>query len=129
MKTSEMLNKAADEIQRRGWTDAMGESPWGYEDETSPICLEGGIIAAGGFKNDCDPAFKSCPAFKAVSEYLNDWGRANPLFAPLVGAGMRVRPYWYNDAPGRTEEEVIGVLRACAVIEHAKEAATKKVSA
>lgn len=116
MRTSEILNKAADQIQARGWTQVFG---WNTCDRT-PLCLEGGIQAAMGLRHassmlDEYDLFRTCPAYRAVVSYLGQDG--NQIFMA----------YDYNDAPGRTKAEVIEVLRAAAVIEEAKEKADEKV--
>lgn len=116
MNASEVLNKAADLVETRGWTvDAKG---WpGYvgstEDAaTSPVCIEGAIIAALGLDASVEDVISGvdlCPAGLAVREYLN--------------IGQHGYMFMWNDTPGRTAAEVIEVLRAAAVIEAAKESA------
>jgi hypothetical protein len=114
MNTSETLNRAADLIEERGW--AKGASAWGERDETAPICLEGGMVAALG-ADISDPdlytEFQECPACRAMSSYLG-----NPSYL-----------YDFNDAEDRTASEVIEVLRACAVIEASRERESAEVSA
>ncbi|MGZ4521036.1 MAG: DUF6197 family protein [Mycobacteriaceae bacterium] len=105
MKTSEVLNKAADLIQERGW----GQGIW---DAGPALCLEGGILAALG--HPCDlttvrPWFAGkCPAFDAVCDYLQ-------IDFPAA------MPWQWNDTVAEDASEVIEVLRACAVIEAARE--------
>lgn len=120
MNTSEVLNRAADLIEKRGWG-----GDW-YATENEPVCVEGALLAAIGMKPDDRwaldegdrPVFYSCPAYLAVTEYLGD-----VLFP-------RVDPLWvWNDDSDRTQAEVIEVLRAAAVIEQAKEAAPVEVGA
>lgn len=117
MRTSEILNKAADLIEERGW--GQGSETWNNHNGAG-LCLEGGILAATGMKLTDD--FEACPAYRAVWAHLeNDdrWG------------AYRGSLYNWNDAPGRTAEEVIEVLRATALIEAAKEdqSVAEKVSA
>lgn len=117
MKTSEVLDLAADEIQRRGWlqaaeANAAGFTAWGGgAGSNKPVCLEGGIMAAMGIAigdDDIPPAgFSKCPAYLAVHDYLN-----------LTGSTM---VFHWNDTDGRTAEEVIEVLRAAAAVERTKE--------
>lgn len=122
--TSETLNKAADLIEERGWR--VGPGGWGYGG--TPLCLEGGIIAALGFKGFGDvelrlDEFFTCPAYRAVSDYLG-------LDPSLTPAGTPVNPlYRFNDKKGRTQAEVIATLRAAALIEAAKENQWVEVSA
>lgn len=112
MNTSEVLYEAANLIEFRGWAGREVESSqaWGVDDVTSPICLEGGIIAAMGGE-DVVPIVQvdKCPAYRAVHRYLE------------LPSNQRL--YHFNDARDRTAAEVIEVLRAAAVIEAAKERA------
>lgn len=115
MKTSEILNRSADEILGRGWVQggsaAANDDPWGTQTEGAPVCLEGGIIAAMGIKIEDfgipPDDFHHCPAYAAVQQY--------------IGFGENDLVFEWNDVPERTAEEVIEVLRACAVIEEARE--------
>jgi hypothetical protein len=114
MKTSDVLNEAADLIQQRGWT--QGIFGWGDIDPNSGLCLEGGIAAASGIGMIHDtstldtPSIKACPAYKAVAAYLD-----------MGGPFCRGALWTWNDAVDRTAAEVIEVLRAAAVIEAARE--------
>lgn len=109
LTNSEVLNLAADEIERRGWTQA-GESddPWGFEG--GPVCAEGGLCTALGWRANLygaapETGLTRQPAVRAFGEYL----------------GTERRIFYWNDATGRTQEQVIEALRACALIEKAKE--------
>ena len=134
MSLSDTLNAAADLIQTRGWTtieDSFGDAdtdPWGGgSGADAPVCLEGAIAAASGMDLTLGNAtgttswdVQHCPAYKVVYDYLKgtDW---------WDGTLFTSRLYDFNDAPGRTKEEVIEVLRAAAVIEAAKEKAEVEV--
>lgn len=114
MKTSEILNKAADLIEQRGW--GKGPGTWSGD----RLCLEGGLMAAMGVSANHTPDFHFCPAHRAVSDYL---GR------DLHEDAERHLGVWsWNDEPARTANEVIEVLRAAAVIEAAKETEAARVS-
>jgi hypothetical protein len=112
MRTSEVLDKAADLIEERGWR--QGGAGWG-DTPDAPLCLEGGILAAlgrewhmvGNFTATHDE-FQTCPSYLAVRSYLG-----------MTEVWQDV--YDFNDDPDRTAAEVIEVLRACAVIEAARE--------
>lgn len=106
MLTSEVLDLAADKIRERGWTQGLGGWPgWGPDDA---LCLEGGIMAALGYDEETpERLYRGCPAFGAVRDYL---GLGDDFLFP------------WNDASGRTQQEVIEVLRAAAAVERAKEA-------
>jgi hypothetical protein len=108
MNTSEVLNRAADLIEERGWTKGTGGWP-GHRNHCGPLCLEGGLLATLGVDwSDpsavCDAQYTH--AWKAMADYV---GRT-PLFL-----------FMWNDVQGRTQAEVIEVLRAAALIEQAKE--------
>lgn len=103
--TSEILNRAADLIEERGWTSG----PRGMEVD-GPLCLEGAIGAVIGAEviGGLRPFYaysdvEACPAGTAVIAYLGEQ-----------------HPDQWNDRPGRTATEVIEVLRAVAVIEAAR---------
>lgn len=128
MRTSEVLNAAADLIEQNEWTQREG---WYGQPHAQGVCLEGGIMAAMGYRwldlieptpdgEGWDPIYDGllkCPAYKAVEEYLGD--RLVP--------GDRL--YNWNDVTGRTKEEVIEVLRATALLEAAKENNNTEVTA
>jgi hypothetical protein len=104
MKTSEVLDLAADMIEKRGWV--QGTEGWGGV--SAPLCLEGGILAALGhpaFVGITHKEMWACPAYRAVQDYL-EYDR---------------ELWWWNDTYGRTKEEVIEVLRAAAAVERTKE--------
>ena len=118
MRASEVLNTAADLIERYGWVqiDPTVANPWGGNG--APMCLEGGILAAMGLEpsanglgDEANEQLVSCPAYKAVQEYLGLETKAD----------ITNRLYRFNDAEGRTAREVIEVLRATALLESAKE--------
>lgn len=121
MRTSEILDKAADLIEERGW--ATGGDSWYFGDDEAPLCIEGGMMAAMGLvfgSTDGESAtdtLYACPAYNAVKDYL--------------GLGEESALYQWNDSweakyEGgtenlRTKEEIIETLRTVAVIEAAKE--------
>ena len=109
MNTSEVLNRAADLIEERGWGTGV-RSMLGSD---SGLCIMGALYGAetGQLANDAldETAYtvaETCSAGRAVIEYIGDnW---TYMFS-------------WNDATGRTAAEVIEVLRACAVIEASRE--------
>lgn len=116
MKVSEQIDTAADLIERYGW----GTIVWGLGDGDGPLCIEGGLAVAGGIVSQDEAG--SCPAALAVCDYLG------------ITLGERSRLYNWNDQTGvfsaarsgepvRTQEEVVEVLRAAAMVEFAKESA------
>lgn len=124
MNTSEVLDRAADLIEERGW--AVGNRGLNVN---GPYCLEGALYAAGGSKDTfvwgCEPLApndsakgdkmfsylreEDCPTLAAVTAYL---------------AQPEGRVWEWNDSRG-SADEVIETLRACAVIEAARESAPR----
>lgn len=120
LKTSEVLDLAADKIQQHGWTQFhgwaatpqwanavdLGSSPGGE------LCLEGGIMAATGLRLGEEGVHADsvvhCPAYAAVLEYLE------------MPAHQRL--FFWNDRPSRSAAEVIEVLRGAAAVERVREA-------
>lgn len=110
LSTSEVLNKAADLIEQRGWT--TGDHGWDWHrDATTPLCLEGGILAAMGIpaQGGAIARNQKCDAYRAVKDYLVSTGD--------LPAGEHL--WRFND--DSAEERVVGVLRATALIEAARE--------
>jgi len=99
MNVSDVLNKAADLIEERGWAQGA------YENASGGLCVLGAIRKAA----DLDPpmiiAGVSLDAACAFNRHI---GADN-----LVGD--------WNDAEGRTSGEVVAIFRAVAVIEAARE--------
>jgi hypothetical protein len=114
--TSEVLNRAADLIEERGWTTGDG---W-FGDDGHPLCVEGAIAAAMGERGG--PGFR-CPARAAVESYV---GRAPFIWNDnlIFQLGDDGWPNWRGWLGGGTQEEarllgrqrVIETLRAAAVI-------------
>lgn len=120
MRTSEVLNRAADLIEQRGW----GQGSW-KRSGNDPLCIEGAIGAAMG---DEDSTIPYCNATVAVRNYLGAapfmWN--DDLFHNRVMELIGSRPEITRaEAEVRAQAEgrakVIEVLRATAVIEAAKE--------
>jgi hypothetical protein len=116
MRTSEVLNRAADLIQERGWVQGEG---WSGVDDRDGLCLEGGIMAAAGISGfGAIGDVQACPAYKAVADYIG-----------LDLPGGATFAWRWNDSQNRTATEVIETLRAAAVIESARESELAAVSA
>lgn len=125
MNTSDVLYRAADLIEERGWKRGEG---WVIEGrEGAALCLEGGIMAAQGLSfpriadggiaetSDVWRTLWSCPSYVAVAEYLDS------DLTPDATSGRPTDPlFWWNDGQ-KSVETVIATLRAAAVIEAAKE--------
>ena len=116
MKTSEILDLAADEIQRVGW----GQGPLTWANHAgSGLCLEGAIAAAAGVGRRGiaidHQGLWACPAYSAVAEFLD-------MDVTLDEGDMPHEPLWqYNDRIAESAEDVIAVLRAAAAVERVKE--------
>lgn len=123
MNTSEVLDRAADLIQERGWK--TGASGWPGADATSPLCLEGGIMAALGVRLFTEEFF-TCPAYRAVQSYL---GLSHETHVGELGMKGPVDPLWnWNDGLAGSARRVVEVLRAAAMVERTREAAVVAVS-
>lgn len=124
MNTSEVLNKAADLIEERGWTTGNG---WHGTAEAEGLCLEGAIQAAMGV---AEGSGYRCDAYRAVSDYLgrgalflwNDQLPYLPGYAGYVGGSRES-----SREHGRLT--VIATLRSAALIESARERQAAEVSA
>jgi hypothetical protein len=114
MQTSEVLNKAADLIEERGWSQGTG---WHTAlADSVPVCAEGGIWCATETDNNRRDYAALRAAKGAFRAYLTD--RFPEHIHPNAGC---VIGWSWNDDPERTAAEVIEVLRAAAVIEQARE--------
>jgi hypothetical protein len=112
MNTSQTLNAAADLIQARGWGTQV--DAWGGD---GPLCIEGALLAASGLDRDAMARLWRTDAYRAVTDHL---GLPLTGGAYLEGCGNHGLFLW-NDAEGRTAAEVVEVLRACAMVEAARE--------
>jgi hypothetical protein len=115
--TSEVLNRAADLIEERGWSQGTGWCLNG--DQGGPLCLEGSIRVAAALD-----ILVARPVLNVVRDYLTD---TRPL--DINAFAGYVIPFSWNDAYDRTAAEVVEVLRAAAVIEAAREQKMAEVSA
>lgn len=133
LPTSEVLYRAADLIEERGW----GQGSWSRK-PGDPLCIEGAILVASGLDDVADgPVY--CPASLAVRSYLGGkapfiWNDA--LFFDRHLALIHETPGSWEDAISEALEQqaraegqakVIAVLRAAAVIEAAREKAEVQV--
>lgn len=92
-----VLLRAADELERRGHCKGVLFGPRGE------VCLRGAIMAALGLNSHADywdRHMLMAPHFNAADEAV-----ANYLKCDVVD---------WNNAPGRTKEEVVAALRSAA---------------
>jgi hypothetical protein len=114
MNTSEVLNRAADLIQSRGWTQEAKGGWFPEPNADTPVCAEGAIrlaVAEAGMW-----ATAKTSICHALSDYLGDL--YPECFNPISG---RVIVFNWNDRKGRTAEQVLEAMRAAALIESARE--------
>lgn len=119
MKVSETLNAAADIMAARG----MGREWFPEPGCTGPVCVEGAISLAAGRRIKLRRKAK-----EVLRSYLTETRPDEPRSAYT---GVVISWAWY-DAPDRTLNEVVSVLRAAAafsgapVIEAAREDAARE---
>lgn len=123
MRVSETLNLAADLIEQRGWK----QGPSGWDGGGSgELCVEGAIGAAIGIESMfSSKKINACPAGAAVREYLGS--EVEKLWSWNDGVGVGPHGVEMARAVPRTAEEVVDVLRRCALIESVKEANASQV--
>lgn len=102
---NELLNKAADLIEERGWNQGDYRSPVGA------LCAIGAIITANDEARGIHPEtiefnLWSTPVREAVETLAKQLDQ-EPLVPPYV---MN-----WNDTPGRTATEVVSMLRKAAL--------------
>lgn len=116
MKISEVLIKARDIIQERGWCKGN------WHGSNGEVCLETAIAAAVG--EMIPPRVNYIPAGRVLAAYLGlgpvEYGPTCPCGCGIPMSGDTLANW--NDAPSRTVEEVIEALEVCALIEAEKEA-------
>lgn len=126
MNTSEVLNRAADLIEERGWK--RGGMGWPMPDRPQMgLCLEGGIMAASG-QTYLDVNFDdlwTCPAYRAVQAYLH-LSEVMERHRPTDDYLQPAEPLWRWNDHQDDAEQVIATLRATALIEAAKENADNR---
>jgi hypothetical protein len=95
VETSEILNKAADLIERDGWWSQNPRAP------------------RGGVRPQC--------ASNAISDVTSDITAQYAFSTYLTGEASLSAIWDWNDADDRTATEVVEALRAAALIEAARE--------
>jgi hypothetical protein len=112
MLTSEILDKAADTIERNG----LAKGDWydfGVQDDSRecPVCALGAINVAGGSVPD---GLLNGPRRAAALALADRLGMRDDALS--YGLAVTVGRDW-NDLPGRTAEQVVAELRAAAASE------------
>lgn len=109
----DVLTAAADVIEQRGWLqgsfsirayDEYGE-PDGFI-ENAPVCVRGAIslAAAAGYLDETTELTDEC--VERLARHLDA--------EHATATGARIAVAVWNDAPGRTADEVVTALRATA---------------
>lgn len=116
--TSEILDKAADELLIRGWVRG-GE---GWVDHNTgpnqPVCVEGALQAAIGLMHTSSE-FYTHPAYKRVEDAVVT---NESVVSVATGHALNVvSPYLWNDHVAKDAGEVIELLRGLAKQEREKE--------
>lgn len=101
--TAELLTKAADIIDQRGWCQGSFVPP-NSDPRTAPVCAEAAISVAGGVMPN-GYGYASAGVDAAIAARA-----ARRVFRHRV---QRAISDW-NDAPERTAGQVTAELRACA---------------
>ena len=102
MKTSEILAKAADLIEQRGWSQG-----W-YCDDAGSLCATGAILAAAGIEPEARESANLWATFDDAK-----WADADRAWRVVDDVVNAHTPAW-NDARGRTAAEVVAALRGAA---------------
>lgn len=114
LTTAEILDQAADVIERNGWTQvAFSETDPDTIYTTTrdcPVCALGAMNVAAGLEPDAEPDERPVGAYRAFAEHL---GLSVDADRGVIGFSTSIGEDW-NDAKGRTAEQVVTELRACA---------------
>lgn len=111
MKTSEILDKAADVIAERGWWRGSYKEPR-RDPRTCPVCVLGALNVATGSSPDVEASFKVPCATSAAANALADYLMLNPGDDLIDTLGNE-----WNDRDAESAEEVVRKLRAAAASE------------
>lgn len=104
MNTADILDKAADLIDTRGWNQGH------YVNESGGLDLDGALHAAVGMDPQRGTGMHRWPGWTQERELAS-----NRTYAWLKRWFNRSEtPIWWNDQAGRTKEEVVSTLRAAA---------------
>lgn len=100
MNTADILDRAADLIEERGWHQG-----W-YVNDCGQLCIRGAMLVAVGI----EPPQKDMPWPDHSGEANASWQEATDEMDEYLDD---LAERW-NDAPERTKEEVVSTLRAAA---------------
>jgi hypothetical protein len=103
METPEILTKAAEVIETRGWHQGDFVPP-NTDPETAPVCVMAAINVAAGMRPN---------GYRSGAMPADD---VDALYAARRALGARVADdiVAWNDQEGRTRDEVTTALRECA---------------
>jgi hypothetical protein len=111
VKTSEILDKAADVIATRGWWRGGYKEPR-RDPRTCPVCVLGAINVATGSSPDAESSFKVPCVASAAANALAEYLYLNPGDDLIDVLGNE-----WNDCDVESAEEVVRKLRAAAASE------------
>lgn len=113
MDAAEILNKAAEVIETRGWHQG-GYMPYGDDTSTCPVCVLAAINIAAGHHPETDFEIghpTGDPARQAAEEFADHLGIGEQLQYYSV---TEVIGEQWNDHDASSAEQVIAELRATA---------------
>lgn len=111
MLTSEILDKAADVIEQRGWWRGAYKQP-GADVRTCPVCVLGAINVVTGSQPDAESGFKVPCSASAAANALAEHLELRPDGDLIDALGN----YW-NDHEAEDAAQVIRDLRSAAASE------------
>jgi hypothetical protein len=114
LTAADILNQAADHIEKYGWLQDGWHWPLNDDGEsTDPmecaVCASAAINVAAGFAPDYEPDGTEGALNAALNAFA---GRVRSVFRPSWDDALAIAAW--NDTYGRTSEQVVAELRACA---------------
>lgn len=112
---ADILDKAADIIERQGWTQGDWYQELPVPPEDCPVCAGGGINVATDHAPDDDGYTydERDEAFRAFAHHVDPDQANKSEEGDYLDAWISAIGEW-NDDPERTIEQVVAALRACA---------------
>ncbi|MCP2339229.1 DUF6197 family protein [Actinomadura rupiterrae] len=126
MRTSEILLRAAEVIETRGWhqgtwfPDPLERKAAGWTRDTCPVCVLAAINIGAGNRTDFSTSFYDWEDVPTDPAYVAAVALADWLSLDLDGDLLDVVGQGWNDHPDRTQEEVTAALRCAAEAEDAR---------
>jgi len=108
IRASDYADALADVLEERGWTQHA------YEAEDGAVCLRGAVEYAWAKLGELPGNYECLGLDRCLAEHLVGGSPAFPTVEQAI----------WNDAPGRTVQQVLDRLRAIAKDERRREEAT-----